>query len=439
VPKDNRLRTRIIKMHHDPAVAGHPGQWKTLELVSRNYWWPRISVDVKDYVKGCSLCQRSKNVHQSLAAPLKPNTVHHGPWKNITADFITGLPTSGGYDSILVVVCRHTKQAHFIGCNDTVSAEELARLYRDNVWKLHGLPDTITTDRGPQFSAEFTRELNRMLGIQTKLSTAYHPETDGQTERVNQELERYLRWYVDYRQGDWSEFLATAEFAYNNKIHSATQASPFFLNYGLHPRMGVEPRKEGKVQSATEFAADMKRHHEEAEGALVKAREEMEYYANLHRGPAPSYQVGEKVMLSTKDLSVQGRPSRKLAEKWVGPYEILKTHGPNAVKLRLPRSWRLNPVVNVSRVKPWSAPIEGQVSAPPPPIEIEGEEEWEVEQVLDARVKRGKLDFLVRWKGFEREADTWEPEANLENSPELVKVFYQKNPRAPRPTISSLR
>ena len=148
-------------------------------------------------------------------------------------------------------------------------------MFRDNVWKLHGLPDSVVSDRGLQFAVELTKELNRMLGIKTRLSTAFHPQTDGQTKRMNQELEQYLRFFVDYRQKDWPEWLALAEFAVNNKAHTATKVLPFMVNYGRELRMGGDIRKRGKVEKAAEFVERMKKVHEEVEAALKKVQEDM--------------------------------------------------------------------------------------------------------------------------------------------------------------------
>jgi len=149
---------------------------------------------------------------------------------HISADFITKLPLAQGYDSILVVVDQLTKIVHFIPTTEKTSAEGLTRLFRDNVWKLHGLPESIILDRGPQFAAGLMGELTGMLGIKSKLSTVFHPQTDGQTERVNQKLEQYLKMFIDHRQEQWPEWLGTAEFAYNNKVHSSTQTMPFKAN-----------------------------------------------------------------------------------------------------------------------------------------------------------------------------------------------------------------
>ena len=180
------------------------------------------------------------------AGKLRPNEVPERLWQYITVDFITKLPMSKGHDSILVVCDRFSKMSHFVVTTEKTMVEGLARLFRDNVWKLHGLLESVISDRGPQFAVGMMRELNKMLGIETKLSMAYHPETDGQTERTNQELEQYLRMYVNHRQNNWAEWLATAEFAFNNKVHTATKISPFQVNYGRKPRMGFDIRKKGE-------------------------------------------------------------------------------------------------------------------------------------------------------------------------------------------------
>jgi len=169
-----------------------------VELVIRNFWWLEVTKEVKQYVEGCDSCQRNKNHTEQPAGKLMPNSIPEKPWTHILADFITKLPIAQGYDSILVVVDRLTKMVHFIPTTEKTSVEGLARLFRDNVWKLYGLPKSIISDRGPQFAAGLMRELNQMLGIESKMLTAFHPQIDGQTERVNQELEQYLRIFIDH-------------------------------------------------------------------------------------------------------------------------------------------------------------------------------------------------------------------------------------------------
>jgi len=234
-----------------------------------------------------------------------PNSIPDKSWTHISADFITKLPLAQGYDSILVVVDWFTKMAHFVPTTEKTMAEGLARLFRDNVWRLHGLPESIISDRGPQFTAELMRELNEMLGIKTKLLMAFHLQTDGQTERMNQELQQYLRMFIDHHQEQWPEWLGMAEFAYNNKAHSGTKVLPFEANNGRSPRIGFELRKKGRFKGAERFAKRMEEVQGEAKAALMKAQEEMRRYADRKRREAAEYKVGDLVLLSTRDLKWQ--------------------------------------------------------------------------------------------------------------------------------------
>jgi len=212
--------------------------------------------------------------------------------------------------------------AHFIATTEKMSVEGLAKLFRDQVWRLHGLPESIISDRGVQFVARIMKELNSLLEIQMKLLTAYYPQTDGQMERINQELEQYLRVFIDHRQEQWPDWLGTAEFAYNNKIHAAMKNSPFKVNYRQDLRMGFEGRRKGKYEAAGKFVKKMRKIQEEAKAVLGKAQEEMKKFADRKRGKGEEYRVGDLVLLSTKDLKWQmkGRRSEKLTERFVGPY-----------------------------------------------------------------------------------------------------------------------
>jgi len=220
------------------------------------------------------------------------------------------------------------------------------------VWKLHGLPESIISDRGPQFAAGLMRELNEMLGIKSKLLMAFYPQTDRQTERVNQELEQYLRMFIDHRQEQWPEWLGTAEFVYNNKAHSSTRTSPFKANYRQDPRIGFEGRKKERYAGAEKFIEKMKEIQEEAKAALGKAQADMKKYTDKKRLDVEEYKVGDLVMLSTKDLKYQmvGRRTEKLTERFVSPYKVREIISSNVVKLELPSTVKIHPVVNISRI-----------------------------------------------------------------------------------------
>jgi len=215
-----------------------------------------------------------------------------------------------------------------------------------------------------------------MLEIESKMSMAFHPQTNGQTERVNQELEQYLRMFIDYRQKQWLDWLETVEFVYNNKAHLSTKTLPFKANYGQDPRMEFEMRRKGKYKGAEKFITKIKKIQEEVKAALGKIQEEMKRYADRKRIEVNEYRVEDLVMLSTKDLKYQivGKRTEKLTEKFVGPYKIKKVISLNAVELELPSIVKIHPVVNVSRVQKYIGQVEGQRKEQPAPVIIEGEE-----------------------------------------------------------------
>jgi transposase InsO family protein len=436
VPNDPELRRRIVAQHHDTHVAGHPGRWKTHELVSRNYWWPQMSRYIGTYTSTCDLCLRTKIRRQSPLGELHPIPVPEVRWETISVDFIVELPMAHGYDAIMCVVDSLSKRAHFIPTNTTLTSLGTARLFLHNSWKLHGLPRSVISDRGPQFVSEFTRELYRLLGIQLSATTAYHPQADGQTERVNQELEQYLRLFVSERQDDWDELLPMAEFQYNNHIHSATQETPFLLDTGMHPRMGFEPRQvPSKREAVNEFVARMNNSLTEAKAALNKSKDDMAQYYNRRRTPPPILQPGDRVYIDASDIRTT-RPSSKLAHRYLGPYKVEAKVGRNTYRLQLPGAMKaLHPVFNIVKLLPAPEdPIPGRnAELPPPPtlVDERGDEHYEVEKILDSRLIRNKLHFLVKWKGYGYEDNQWLAEADL-NTPDLLREFYQRHPGAPR-------
>jgi len=271
VPDTSDLRRRIVTLSHDSRLAGHNKRWKTLELVSQNYWWPQMSRYVGRYVSTCDMCLWTKSFRCPPIGELHPLPIPSAPWDTIGVDFIVELPQSAGHDSIMVVVDSITTHAHFISTVTTISATGAAHLFLTHVWKHHGLPWKVVSDRGPQFVAEFTLELYRLLRIKLAATTAYHPQGDGQMEWVHQELEQYLRLFTNQRQDDWGGLLPFAEFQYNNQVHSSTQHPPFLLDTGRVPQMGFEPDQPWScVESVNKFRDWMRDTLEEAKVALAQ-------------------------------------------------------------------------------------------------------------------------------------------------------------------------
>ncbi|SJL18732.1 uncharacterized protein ARMOST_22332 [Armillaria ostoyae] len=443
VPRDSTTRGEIISRCHDHITAGHPGIEKTKELVLRDYWWPKLKRDVEAYVRGCETCARTKASTQARRAPLHPNEIPSEPWTHISVDMITGLVPCKGLDAILVIVDRFSKAIIPIACKTTLSSEGWAKILRDEVYAKYGMPVTVISDRGPQFVSKFLQDLYKMLDIKGNASTAYHPQTDGQTERVNQEIEKYLRIFINVRQTDWPEWLPLAAFQHNNRIHSATGKSPFFVNFGRNPRIAPDTHTHAALRTpaSEEFKATMKLIHDETKAALTKVAEQMKTQYDKKKKAAITYQPGDKVWLDTTNLHL-ARPKKKLNDKRVGPFTILEKRGLSAYKLKLPLAWKIYPVFNETLLTPYIAPTfsNQQQDPPPPPDIINDEPEYEVEAIINHKTRKvrgqrdketGKYttnivtDYLVKWKGYGREEEKWTKESELDHAKEAIADYLK--------------
>jgi hypothetical protein len=424
VPRDEKLRDNIIRAHHDVPLAGHGGSYRTQELIERNYWWPRMGNQVKEYVRTCEACQRTR-WRRRTPGQLKPHAVPGGPWEVISMDLIGKLPESNGFDAIQVWVDLFTKRIHVEPTHMEMTSEGTARMTRDRIVRLHGIPRKIISDRDRRYISAFMSELNRILGTEMNPSTAHHPITDGQTERMNQEIEHYLRIYVNYHQTDWAEWLALAEFAYNDKVNESTKASPFFLDHGYHPWKGVEGRLESRNDTALEFAENMKKVREDAISAMKKAKERMKKYYDKKHSVAMDFRIGQKVWLEATNVA-QDRPSEKMSDRRLGPYEILEKVGASAYRLKVPGLNGRHPVYNESLLSPYHEPPPHRRENRPPPKLVNGREEYEVEAILKSR-KRGRgFQYLVKWKDYPHSDNTWEPARNLTSAKQLLNDFKRR-------------
>jgi hypothetical protein len=339
-------------MCHDGPVVGHQGRLKTREVVQRDYWWPGMIWDINRYVDGCPICPRVKPVRERPVGELKLTEIPTEPWEIISVDFITDLPESAGSNCVMNIVDRHSKLLYSGACDTRITAQGAARLFLDTAWRYEGLPRQVISDRGPQFAAAFTKELNRLLRIKGSLSTAYHPQSDGQTEHVNQEMEIYLRIFINFHQNDWTEWLSLATFSWNAKINPITKRSPFEMAHGRQPRLGMEPTRQHsneRIQGANEVVERMKRVKEETEAALKAAAEDMKRYYDARHRPE-EFKPGDHVWLNAKDLITE-RPSKKLDHKRLGPFKIIRKISELAYELKLPPSFKIHPVISASRLK----------------------------------------------------------------------------------------
>ncbi|QRW23230.1 Retrotransposable element Tf2 protein [Rhizoctonia solani] len=416
VPDSEPLKERLLREFHNSPLAGHPGQQRTLELISRSYWWPGMKSSAKEWVKCCPVCQANQRAHAPTIS-LKPLEVPPYPFHTISYDFITGFPKSQGHDAILVIINSFSKFGHFIPTSKKVTLKGLADLFVNHVWKLHGLPIKTVSDRGTTFTGKFLRALYQQLGIKPAFSLAYHLESDGQTERVNQFIEFYLRLYVAADHSDWATWLLLAEYAYNNAKHSATGKTPFELVYGRNPVMNPS-NVPANVPEADLVADTLAQEWKEAESALRMTKERM---AGV-KGTTPEYTVGEKVWLDAKNVEIQSN-SNKLDPKRLGPFEVTKKISSHAYRLKLPESLKIHDVFYVGLLSKSHKSPNQPFPERPPPETIRGEEEYKVEQIIDSKRQQGKWFYLIKWKGYGPEDNSWEPEVLLEHSQEEIRCF----------------
>uniref|UniRef100_A0A8C5LTP9 Gypsy retrotransposon integrase-like protein 1 n=1 Tax=Leptobrachium leishanense TaxID=445787 RepID=A0A8C5LTP9_9ANUR len=345
VPQEARVP--VIEFFHDTTIGGHGGIHKTIDLIRRIFWWPGMNTNIREYIVHCPICIQAKTLRTSPQGLLQPLPVPSSPWKDIAMDFITDLPMSSNHNTLMIIIDRFSKMAHFIPIKHLPTASETATLFIKHIFSLHGLPESITTDRGTQFTSHFWKAFCKGLHIQSNLSTAFHPQTNGQTERVNGILEQYLRCYITHLQDNWLQYIPIAEFVYNNQKQSATKYSPFFINYGRHPVMLPGAPINSDTPTTDQRIKDILHNYKIIRDNLHHAQLRYKVYADQKRSPSPTYALGDNVWLDTTHIRLHC-PSRKLGPKFIGPFPITKIISPTAVQLSLPDSYKIHPVFHVS-------------------------------------------------------------------------------------------
>ena len=347
VVEDSSLKRGVISLYHDSITAGHPGISNTMWAIAKDFWWPAMKKDIAEYVKGCTTCQSRKNQANKAKPPLFPITsdTYDTPFTSIAMDFIVKLPLSKSYNMILTITDTFLKASIFILCNESINAENTARLYATYVLPHYGLPTHIISDRDPHFTSTFSRELCRTLGITQNISTAYHPQTDGQSERTNQRLEQYLRIFIDYHQQNWASLLPLAQYTLNVWPNATTKRAPFELIMGHIPRVhqSARPFKSPTVEARMQ---QMKQARQDAKEALKKAAD-LEILTRFE-----PYQLGDKVWLEGRNLTTT-HPTAKLAPRCYGPFPITRVISRTSYQLKLPPQWKIHNVFHATLLTPY--------------------------------------------------------------------------------------
>lgn len=442
VPVDgsySTLRAALLdEIHRQPSMA-HPGRNKMRWLVADHYYWDGWRGDVDRYVSNCHDCRRAEKPRDRRPGPLKPLPVPARAWREISMDFRSFPKDKHGHDAVLVICCRLSKRTISIPCCKGIDARGLASQFLVHFYRHYGAPESIVSDRGPQFISAFWDEFCTILGVKLRLSTARHPETDGQTEIVNQHIAMRLRPYVNYYQDDWSEYLPMIDYAAAALRQESIGVSPFFASMGYEPRTsfswqpapdGMSPSDRMNRLAAADRAKRMEEIWDFVRGQMLGSQERQRRQADRRRREI-DFDVGDHVWLSLRDYPTDRR-GRALAPQQAGPFRILERVG-NAYKLELPASMQIHPIFSPDKLRKAAMnPLPGQQAPEPEPLNINGEDEWEVDEILAVRKLRNRLEYRVRWVGYDEDL-TWYPARNFTSAPHKIKDFHDSHPDRPGP------
>lgn len=400
----------------------HEGYEKTLHRVAKDFYWKGMKTSVQSFVQKCHVCQRHKSEHLQPAGLLQPLPVPLQIWSDISMDFIDGLPPSQGKTVLLVVVDRFSKYAHLLPLSHPYTAVSVARLFFDNIFKLHGLPETIVTDRDVTFTSSFWRELFRLSGSKLCFTSAYHPQSDGQTEVVNRTIEMYLRCFTSDRPRRWFQWLPWVEYCYNTSYHSSLKTTPFEVVYGRPPpsMLSYCPGL-AKLEAVDQELRTRDLIVKDLRDRLLHAQNSMKVaYDTKHRHV--EFKIGDMVLLKLhphRQLSLKNHGYTKLSPRYYGPFKVIAPVGSVAYKLELPSSSKLHPVFHVSCLKPFHGnPVSVQSTLP---TLSKGELHPTPQAVLEYRVFKTEPQALIHWEGLSPAEASWEDIASLRTRfPSLV-------------------
>jgi hypothetical protein len=425
VPNHSDIYTKILSEAHDTPTSGHMGEWKTLARISPHFYWPNMRKTVHEYINKCESCQRNKPTNQLPQGLLQSLEIPDTRWQTVTMDFITKLPvTESGNDTIVVFVDKFSKMAHYVPTREQgLTPDVVARIFFDNIVKHHGIPQSIVSDRDGRFISKFWRSLMDTMGVQLKMSTSHHPQTDGQTERANRVLEDVLRHYVSKNQNDWDMHLTAAEIAVNSSVQASTNFTPYYLNCGCNPTFtfnSAVPSTQNEL--ASQMLLTLQQNLDAARSNMMEARDRQTHYANKQRREF-IFKEGEEVLLSTKYISLKPGIAHKLSARYTGPFKIIQVVSPVAYKLDLPNDWisrkRIHPVFHVSLLKKYNRnDSDSSTEEKQDIVEVDDAEdkEYVVDKIISQRITKDKqVEYLVTWKGYPESEATWETTENVKD------------------------
>jgi transposase InsO family protein len=443
VSSQDHLRTKVIDLIHSPIDSAHPGKSKTKKLLTARYYWPGMAGEAERFIDNCLRCLPCKSRKDLPPGLLQPLSVPDRPNQHLTMDFKELPEDEEGYDYALIIVDRFCKDFEPVACRKTTTATDLCQMFHDEWITRYGIPESITSDRGPQFRSDIWKEFNRIYGTRIHLSSARHPQTDGQSERAIGWIDEKIRPYLNYKQTNWRKLLRSLAGAYQKLPNDALggTATPFQIRYGYEPRMIFDwtkpmpppdnPNWGAKRDTAEEAAQRQADIWTWAKSALTNSRQAMKTQADKHRREV-DFDVGDYVMVSTKGWKTD-RPSKKHDKLWAGPFPVIDKVG-TAFRVLLPEQIKVHNVFHPEKLRKHPMnPLPGQRQDVAEPIQVNREYEYEVDKILDCRLFRKKtLQYKVSWVGWDPD-DTWYPASDFKNSPYALQRYHNENPNGPPP------
>jgi transposase InsO family protein len=415
-------------------IIGHLGWKKTWERTRQDYYWPNMLNDIKEYVATCDACQRNKSSTQRPAGLLHALPAPCMSGTHLSMDFIGPLPicyhNGQHYNSIMTITDRFSGWVWAIPTDIELTAEEAATLFFDFIYPYTSLPISIVSDRDTRFTSKFWSTLMDLLGIKLDMSSAFHPQTDGSTERANKTIVQILRNFVSTRQTDWAQHMTKVAVAINTAKNETTGMSPFYIEHGRHPRSLPDNPAITSIPAVNGLLDTLLAIQHMASKNIMDARQSQTEQANKKRRPAPTYKVGQQVLLSMENIKAKTSIRSKLQAKWSGPYTVTE-YWPDTdnVRLKLPHDWQIHNVFHTSLIKPYHSnndekfPSRKHQRPPPVPTADIQEDNYEVESVKDNKVIRGTNYYLVKWLGWPESDNQWVKESDMEGSKELIDEY----------------
>lgn len=441
IPETEReaLLTEAHNLAYDSAHASAAKLWQRL---SGKFYWPRMRRDVLNWCESCDICQKTKNVNFKKFGLLIPNAIPIRPYSSVSLDLIVGLPmTEDGFNAILVIVCRMSKHAQFLATDSGLDTQGFAELFVRYVACRFGLPDDVVSDRDPRWTSDLWREIARLLQIRMAISSSHHPQHDGQTEAVNKQVEQMLRAYVQKDPKSWAKWLPLLEHAYNSNPHATTGLSPFLVLYGFEPKGPLDYLHDGALQLSPQFkllyqddsrafAEDLHMHREAARNAIARAQVRQSEAYNRGRKEMDLTE-GDLVLVNPHSLewSESKGTGSKLVQRAIGPFAVRERINSKVYRLDMSDKYPGSNVINVEHLRRYKPSRFGnRETLPETRTDKVAKEEYEVDDIVAHRKsKRGKgLEFLVRWKGYSPQFDTWETRSNLRNAPSLLSAYLKR-------------